>query len=348
MTPNNTDIELYNTTEEADNTSLAIQGESGIMLPPVSEKELKLIKARTDDKYFKLGMQIMGEGRALIRVPHIIAEMPQALLILELGKTITQNILFTGYKTTDIDLEIINRAVRAIISKRYTDLEYPEIVQAFENGVNKDYGDFFGMSAMTFCNFLKQYVETGDHAKYLKSNPKVGELPPHKFEQLPDDEDERKKAATKIMSDSVITCYNEYITSSKIIDLGANKYWWLYNSGIITQTPEEIESYIKYATPILENRLKLGRGVEILKKEANALLALIEKPEWRSVPQLNTIIGNKALEDWFETVKKDGRSLETRFTQYFKNRKINTPTQPTTLTNQLDETNIHPILSPQG
>jgi hypothetical protein len=201
---------------------------------------------------------------------------------------------------------------------------------------------------MTFCNFLKQYVETGDHAKYLKSNPKVGELPPHKFEQLPDDEDERKKAATKIMSDSVITCYNEYITSSKINDLGANKYWWLYNSGIITQTPEEIESYIKYATPILENRLKLGRGVEILKKEANALLALIEKPEWRSVPQLNTIIGNKALEDWFETVKKDGRSLETRFTQYFKNRKINTPTQPTTLTNQLDETNIHPILSPQG
>ncbi|WP_459186687.1 hypothetical protein ACGE0T_10915 [Parabacteroides sp. APC149_11_2_Y6] len=67
------------------------------------------------------------------------------------------------------ELATMANALFRDIQARYSSLTMQEVRVAFENGVRGDYGTFYGLSIVTFNNWLKAYKQSEERYKAVKS-----------------------------------------------------------------------------------------------------------------------------------------------------------------------------------
>jgi len=306
----------------------------------LTRRQVKIAETASRKKNEILDREVNGYNRDVLRTPTMLLEVLEPLIVEHISALVTNAFAFCNFATPEIkDLKYMIRSITLMVMTRYTYLEFVEVALAVGNGLQGDYGEFFGISALTFSKFFKGYVSSGDHTAYLNSNPKFGALPAApKYKLLTTSEGMTEIDQT--MQDGVIASYKNYLETKIVKDLGSAKYLWLKKLGIIKPTSDEIKKHFRVAREQYKEELAGYYRDASDRKKARKLLA-----DFNNIPNTNGFITayaeNNALACWFDKVRKDERSLEIRFTHFWNSRK-------TTKTKQPNEENIHPILRQQG
>jgi len=212
--------------------------------------------------------------------------------------------LVAGYKSDEKQMQFLLEEVAKDIQTRFRLLELPEIKKAFDDGVRCLYGDYYGINTVTINKWLKSYVDSGEHNKYLEN--KVKTLAPLLEEKTRLSEAE----IDDIIRAGIITCFINYQITGVVLDYGSPKIDWLLKKGIIKPTPEERSDYKEQARQELEqnardkkesiNRMDRNEA----KKEMEELLTMLD-----SDTKIQSLAKNMCLRDWFERVLDSGDDI---------------------------------------
>ena len=108
--------------------------------------------------------------QALIRA----SEINRDSLSKFIGEIVTKCALLSNFSMDAVKINIIVQELAKDIQTRFRLLELPEIEKAFNEGVGGNYGEYMGLSVVTFNKWLKAYIDSGEHQEYVAS--KVKEL----------------------------------------------------------------------------------------------------------------------------------------------------------------------------
>lgn len=121
------------------------------------------------------------------------------------------------------DANYLVNQVTDIIEANYPTLRLHEIPTAFANGIRKKYGEFYGLSVVSFEQFITGYLNSPERTELVKEKIKLVDVKPEptadeKFttgKELCLDQFEKYKS-TKLLGISALAVY-EYLNSHELI-----------------------------------------------------------------------------------------------------------------------------------
>ncbi len=216
-----------------------------------------------------------------------VSQYPSLILKYKLLIAINKTILFVGHNVKDVDF--LYKGVYEYVKKESKYLTIEEIEIAFKNGSMDEYGEWHGLSARTFCKWIKKYTfecrrKAMEEKLKIKNRERV---------QTPD---EKYQSDVKWLN-SIFDRYDDYVKSDNenfdFYDFGNHFYNLLTYLGAIDLTKEQNDSYINKAT--IDYKRKSNRQVDfaIIKIQSRHLI----------------------VKDWFKKAKEDNINLREMFEQ---------------------------------
>lgn len=262
-------------------------------------------------------------------VPHPVREICEMLTTERVGGTliprvyntvlegIAKSFADTGFSIAGSEQEVqqsqayLVTEVTAYIRKRYTALRLGEIPVAFARGIRKQYGDYMGLSVLSFCNFIDGYVKDEDRKKALAE---LAKLKSGHEEQLP--------AWDKVydMSKSnAMRAISEVETGKSIFLYGAIVYDFLDALGLMEFSVEEKKQFYSDAYTMILNERRAARETEFDKFRRDNLQSIVDLMERNDTEELKRrketeIIKNRAkclsLKSYLEAILFEETDLE--------------------------------------
>lgn len=210
-------------------------------LRPVEESKVQMIDAPKQHK------EIIIAAHNYPRVH----QYPKLAVRFKLLIAINKTIMFVGYNVQDLDF--LYRGVYNYIMEHAEHLTIEEIEIAFSKGVMDEYGEWHGLSAMTFCKWIKSYVNSSK-MDAMNSKSKIAKL----------EREEADKKTPEEMIESklnwlefVLNKYDDYLKDSQEYmsyeDYNNSLYNLLYHLNQISFN-EEQRNHFKAMAKILLRR----------------------------------------------------------------------------------------------
>lgn len=114
-----------------------------------------------------------AEGIAALRANPSVPryrEIPEARRVQWLGQTMAQmyEIRHQEYDMKQILMDAATLDEKIMDDSILSDLTQPEIIKAFKKGVFGDFGDFFGVTAISCYGFLRKFLQTPEKQAAIK------------------------------------------------------------------------------------------------------------------------------------------------------------------------------------
>jgi len=183
--------------------------------------------------------------------------------------------LIAGIKHSG-DIRELNTTVSEIIAElrfNKTNIRINEIEIAFQNGVHKKYGDYFGLNAVTFCGFIKSYILDPTRLEAIKLKNMTEEKKQPTLQ-------ERFETAKNL----ALTAYDKFDKGQSIELEGATVYRFLAGLKVIVYDDEEQAQFMTGATneviakKNLEKVTSMDKNVRnLIQKQLDDISLLSEK-----------------------------------------------------------------------
>lgn len=155
----------------------------------------------------------------------------------------------------------------------FSTLSLKDIENAFNRGLIKEYGEFTGLSNMTYLSWVKYYMVSDIRIKALKSKMRVIK---HLEYKEPEYTQEQKD---QIILDGVIKCFENFTKTGILYDAGNVTYNYLEKIGVINLTNERKAEIRKIVEARMEQEAIDRKGYET---KQQALLKYMETDKIKS------------------------------------------------------------------
>jgi len=225
-------------------------------------------------------------------VQHVLQNQPAFLedyktVHNEVLAQVMKSITHLGWAVPDQQtMTILVSEISNSIRKDYKQLRVGEISNCFSKGIRGEYGEFFGVSVVTFEKFIIGYLVSDYRANLGKTLP-VAALPEPSKELTRENRIEFAQKA-----------YEKYKIKGFYDDLGNIVYAFLDSEGLIPFTPKEKFEMVELARAEEYKRLQNPLSVEEARRfniQIEALMASNEKV----IPRSKKIALNKYFEQIF-------------------------------------------------
>lgn len=222
---------------------------------PIDEEKVNMIDT-TDQK-----KQIILAAHNYPRV-HQYPKLAQRFrLLIAINKTI----MFVGHNVQD--LKFLYDGVLEYIRMHAKHLTMEELEIAFKRGAMDEYGEWHGLSAMTFCKWIKGYVNS-TKIEAMKEKEKIKKMENQEKEKTP----EEKLEAKKVWLNSFLDKYDEFVSSDDkemdFYDFLNSMFSFLFKLKILTLTNEQGGSCVNRAKLSLRSRSARHIEEEDIQREA--------------------------------------------------------------------------------
>lgn len=229
-------------------------------------------------------------------IPHPVREIVEMLNTEKVGSVastkvyntalagIAKSFADTGFTISGTEKEVkesqnyLVTEVTEYIRKRYPALRLGEIPVAFARGIRKQYGDYMGLSVLSFTNFIDGYVKDEDRKKALAE---LAKLQSGHEEQLP--------AWDKVydMSKSnAMRAVSEVETGKSIFLYGHIVYDFLDALELIEFSVDEKKQFYSDAYTMILNERRAARETEFDKFRRDNLQSLVDIMERNDTEEL--------------------------------------------------------------
>lgn len=107
------------------------------------------------------------------------ADLLSNVINIALGKSIQ----YTGFKIAAADFDILLAGMLEDIQSNAKQLRISEIALAFDRGIKKVYGEWIGLSVVTFSGFIRAYIKDPERLDIMKSlEPEKKEIEKKKWD----------------------------------------------------------------------------------------------------------------------------------------------------------------------
>lgn len=222
---------------------------------------------------------------------------------------VASSFLTAGFKApeSELELNIILNEIIAEQRRNKTNLRIDEIEIAFKNGVHKKYGDYFGLNAVSFCMFIREYVKEESRLEAIR------------LKNMPEPKKEPTEQEIKQLSiNNAITAFNELKSKGTVGRFGVVVYDFLEKEKILILDVPTKKDYWESAKVELSSYLE-GRLIDCADRgERNQvklqLQSLIDSEFNQTTDQkLKTISKRLAVDDFFRSLEMDGSTVEELF-----------------------------------
>lgn len=171
--------------------------------------------------------EISEQGQLVMAIDSQLAnvvddEFLKAKLILIIGRAfLAAGVKFDG-SAKDIE-NMVNEIIREMRLNK-TNIRIDEIDLAFSNGVHKKYGEYYGLNAVSFCQFIKSYVIDSNRLEAIRiKNTAMEEIKLHTPDEL--------YQLSKLNAHNAL---NEFVKNGTVGRFGVIVYDFLTSLGIMT------------------------------------------------------------------------------------------------------------------
>jgi len=160
---------------------------------------------------------------------------------------------------------LANEVTDAIIEK-YPGIRISEIKTAFANGIRGEYGEYFGLSVVTFDNFIKSYILSPERANLSKTTPMLeGPTMPTSHEMF------------KTAKYNALEAYKLFSLNKSFERIALAAYTFLDGLNLIKFTAKEKWDFIDEAKIELKRNLDNQKALETRPAERKKLLSTLEE-----------------------------------------------------------------------
>lgn len=236
----------------------------------------------------------------------------------ELINLVAAAFLTAGFKApeTSFELNIILDEIISELRRIKTNIRIKEISIAFKNGVHKKYGEYMGLSAVSFCQFIKAYLQEQARSEALKlqNTPKETYKPS-------DDE------IYQISVSNCLAAFKELKAKGTVGRFGVVVYDFLIKHNIFQLDVEEKKQYWQDAKQdfkaYLENEIASSMDKSSISRLKNDLLFIVSTLEVNAEnaneqvkypettkQKLITISKRLAVDDYFRGLELEDLTIE--------------------------------------
>lgn len=273
--------------------------------------------AKTDQKVYEIekiiektdfSSKLSNDECAIVKAsmyPPAIS-MNRKEFVTQLNKLILKTILDSGFKfSVDEDEEKEEKAnlmlsVADDILRDFKHLTLEEIKICFRNGVREKYGKFYGLSVITFYNWLRKYSTMQRGKALIKQRQYEADQ-----ERLRLEKEYSQQDKNQIAHDAVIRVLTHWQENNEIYDIANSTYDTLDNLQILKlDKAKKIEIFNRAKQQVLKK--KTDPKLAIKKKDIKTIIKNISEEnkdgKWLIEKQAKEI----ALTEFFESIKKSG------------------------------------------
>lgn len=137
-------------------------------------------------------------------------------------------------------IKVMAKEVMNDLKKRYPTLTVKEFEIAVENGIRKEYGEFFGINVSTINQFIKAYKKSEEREEAIRKLKLLRQE--QEKEVIPTAEE-----IQRFMNESCLKAFQKYKENGSLIDLGGAKFKHLEALGIINHSLERKKEILAHA-----------------------------------------------------------------------------------------------------
>lgn len=204
-------------------------------------------------------------------------------------------------KLSDPEMNFLVNEVTDAIIEKYPGIRVSEIKTAFANGIRGEYGEYFGLSVVTFDNFVKSYILSPERANLGKTVPAL-EAP-----SMP-----TSHVMFETAKSNVFEAFRSFQNKTKTFErIALTAYNFLDSIKLINFTNEEKWDFVDEAKVELQRMLDNQKATETRPNERKKLLATIEELAANGCKdQVINVSKTLALKSFFESIVLEERNLE--------------------------------------
>lgn len=194
--------------------------------------------------------------------------------------------LTAGIKPPE-DKRELNITLNEIIAEQRrnrSNLRFKELEIAFKNGVHKKYGEYYGLNAVSFCMFIREYLKEEARIEALRlkntsAEPKLEPTLEQRFETA---------------KSNALTSFENYKLGKDISIVAPTVYKFLRRLNLFEYSDEEQQEFITEAREEMLQMLKAEKANCIDRSKRNELKSIIENFNPEKNLSLNDKIINHA------------------------------------------------------
>lgn len=166
------------------------------------------------------------------------------------------------------DVDMMVSELTKNIQENHKQLRVEEIRTAFANGIRKEYGEYMGLSVVTFDMFIKGYLNSRQRADLAKSIPVI--------ETTSEPTDEQK---FQLASGNAFKAFQDYQLGKDITLVAPVVYRFLNRLKIVQYTEEEKAEFLAEAQKEVIENLTKQKAVMLDKIKRLEIARQLEKPQ---------------------------------------------------------------------
>lgn len=234
-----------------------------------------------------------------IKIP-TIAEQGGDNIYRTIGTIVARIYALRGTPIGTENLKFVSSELNRSICERFPFLTVQEIGIALDKGVKKDYGDYYGLSVVTFLDWIRAYSKSDEY--YEARRIKADRALPEKVPPTPEEIEKHKR-------DSIVWAFAFYRDKKFLIDYQNTCYRYLVDNGILKLSEAEKKQIIEEAKKDIVSREADRRGIR--SKDIHTIGELIPAVARDIAPgaaQLDFTAKRIAVQQYFDrliTAKKD-------------------------------------------
>lgn len=198
------------------------------------------------------------------------------------------------------DVRFISSELNRSICERFPFLTIQEIGIAIDKGVKKDYGEYYGLSVVTFLDWIRAYSKSDEY--YEARRIRADRALPEKVPPTPEEIEKQKR-------DSLVWAFHFYQDKKFLIDYQNTCYRYLVDNGILKLSEDDKKQIVEEAKKDIVSREADRRGIR--SKDIHTIGELIPAVARDIAPgaaQLDFTAKRIAVQQYFDrliTAKKD-------------------------------------------
>jgi hypothetical protein len=212
-----------------------------------------------------------------------------------IGKLLSRASIISGCNVNSDVAKILIEEIVKDFRVRYPLIHIEEIEAIFDNGSRGVYGEFYGINLLTTNKWIRGYLETDEHNKFISSQ--VKKLVPLLEEKTSLTEIE----IDQLMRNGIVTCFNNFKNTGVAMDYGNPKIDWLITKKIITPSKDERDAYKEQARERLNDEV-INKKQSIFKHDRREAKSLEQILDQSDNERIRSIAKNICLCDWFENI----------------------------------------------
>jgi len=269
-------------TQNSRNHSLQIRQVKDLS-PRLSEEEIQIV----------LGSAIRLHEMDLIEAKKQMADI------------IVQTFMTSGFRIDPEEKKVVAMMIINNTLKRWPNFSIADFKMACQKGVLKDFGEYMGLSVVTFDDWCKAFSTQVRNEALMKQRT---------YEQAMEDERNNTKTPeqkAQMIKDGICACFDNFKANGRIMDAGSATFKALYNNKILKLDEGQIESYkVRAKQNLIErNNTKKANGVHDLRK-MSSMLTEIANGTQDAKQAIDSEAKSLALRDFFTILVSQNKHIK--------------------------------------